>query len=114
MSLPAAPATARTFTPNQPLLTVGYFNTDRNSAGRDPSLTVTFQDGTTANTSGANADNVFFHGLSGTAANPIVRFSMSQSDFVRYDDLGFIVVPEPSSALLLGLASLGVLIRRRR
>lgn len=55
-------------------------------------LTVTYRDNTTASTSGANADNVYFHGLSGTAANPIVSFALSQNDFVHYDDLGFIVV----------------------
>jgi len=49
-----------------------------------------------ASTSGANADNVYFHGLSGTAANPIMRFALSQNDFVRYDDLGFIVAPPPA------------------
>ncbi|HSH96139.1 MAG TPA: LamG-like jellyroll fold domain-containing protein, partial [Roseimicrobium sp.] len=62
-------AATRTFTPDKPLLTVGIFNTDRNAAGNIPVLTVTYQDNTTASTSGANADNVYFHGLSGTVAN---------------------------------------------
>ena len=86
----------RTFTPDKPLLAVGIFNTDRNDATRIPVLTVTYQDNTTASTSGANADNVYFHGLSGTVANPIVRFAISQNNFVRYDDLGFIVAPLPA------------------
>lgn len=107
-------ASTRTFTPSTPLLTLGIFNTDRNDAGRLPILTVTYQDTTTASTSGANADNTYFHGLSGTLANPIVSFSLSQNNFVRYDDLGFIAVPEPSSALLLGLVGLGAFARRRR
>lgn len=107
-------ASTRTFTLDTPLLTLGIFNTDRNDAGRIPVLTVTYQDSTTASTSGANANDVFFHGLSGTLANPIVSFSLSQNNFVRYDDLGFIAVPEPGSALLLGLAGVGMFIRRRR
>lgn len=107
-------ALTRTFALSTPLLTVGIFNTDRNDAGRLPVLTVTYQDTTTASTSGANADNTYFHGLSGTLANPIVSFSISQNNFVRYDDLGFVTIPEPGSAALLGLVGLGALIRRRR
>ena len=96
MGLQGDPAT-RVFTPNKPLLTVGIFNTDRNDAGRVPMLTVTYQDTSTASTSGANADNVHFHGLTGTLANPIVSFSISQNNFVRYDDLAFVVAPETDS-----------------
>lgn len=90
----------RTFTPNKPLLTVAIFNTDRNDATRIPVLTVTFQNNTTASTSGANADNVYFHALSGTAANPIVSFAISQNNFIRYDDLAFIIAkfPAPQNA----------------
>jgi hypothetical protein len=90
----AADASTRVFTPSKPLLTVGIFNTNRGDAGRIPVLTVTYQDNTTASTSGANAGAVYFHGLSGTEANPIKSFSISQNAFVRYDDLGFIVAPE--------------------
>ena len=106
-------ASTRTFTLDTPLLTIAIFNTDRNDAGRVPVLTVTYQDTTTASTSGANADDVYFHGLTGTMANPIVSFSLSQNNFVRYDDLGFIAVPEPSPVLLLGLAGVGAFLRRR-
>lgn len=107
-------ATTRTFTPDKPLLTIGFINTDRGDASRIPVLTVTFQDSTTASTSGANADNWYFHGLSGTEANPITSFSISQNNFVRYDDLGVVVVPEPSSALLLASAGIGLAAQRRR
>jgi hypothetical protein len=81
----------RVYTPNKPLLAVAIFNTDRNDSGRTVVLTATYLDATTASTSGANADNVYFHGLSGAGTNPIVSFSISQNNFVRYDDLGFIV-----------------------
>jgi fibronectin-binding autotransporter adhesin len=86
----------RTFTPNKPLLTVAIFNTDRNDATRIPVLTVTYQDNTTASTSGANANNVYFHCLSGTESNPIVSFAISQNNLIRYDDLAFIVAKPPA------------------
>ncbi|MEO7101136.1 MAG: hypothetical protein ABI162_17410 [Luteolibacter sp.] len=56
-------------------------------------LTVTYQDDATASTSGANAGAVYFHGLSATGSNYIKSFSISQNNFMRYDDLGFIVAP---------------------
>lgn len=93
----AGDASARVFTPSKRLLTVGIFNTDRNDAGRVPVLTVTYLNATTASTSAAHANDVHFHGLSGTAANPIVSFSISQNNFVRYDDLVFVVAPESDS-----------------
>ncbi len=103
----------RTFTLDTPLLALGIFNTDRGNSGRNPQLIVNYQDGTSAETSGASADAWYFHSLSGTAANPIVGFSLSQSAFVRWDDLGFIAIPEPSTALLGGLGLLALLRRRR-
>lgn len=115
MGLPGNFST-RTFTLDTPLLTVGIFNTNRFDAGRLPSLTVTFLNGDTASTSGAHAGATFFHGLSGTLENPIVSFSISQNNYVRYDDLGFIVaIPEPSSvATLAGVAAVGFAALRRR
>jgi PEP-CTERM motif len=107
-------ANTRTFTPSTGLLELGIFNTDRNDATRLPVLTVTFQDNTTASTSGANADNWYFHGFKTTGANPIISFAISQNNFVRYDDLGFVVVPEPATFVLFGLGSLGLLALRRR
>jgi hypothetical protein len=105
----------RTFVSSTPLLEVGIFNSDRNDSSRIPVLTVFFQDNTSASTSGANADNVFFHGLSGTLANPIVSFSLSQNNFIRYDDLGFVTasVPEPTTIVTL-LGGIGMLAFRRR
>jgi hypothetical protein len=102
----------RTFTPNTGLLTVGIFSLDRNAATRIPFLSVVYLDETTANTSGANADDTFFHSLSGTVENPIVSFSLQQNNFVRWDDMAF-MVPEPSSALLGGIGLMFLLHRRR-
>lgn len=110
-------ASTRTFTPSAGLLELGIFNTDRNDSGRLPVLTVTFLDSTTASTSGANANDVYFHGFKTTIDNPIVSFSISQSNFVRYDDLGFVVassVPEPSRTLLLVIGAAGLLVHRHR
>ena len=110
-------ASTRTFISSVPLLSIGIISTDRGDAGRIPALTVTFQDTTTASTSGANGDNYFFHSISGTISNPIVSFSLSQNAFIRYDDFGFITaVPEPASAAsLAGLLAIGcVALRRRR
>ena len=108
----------RTFTLNKPLLSLGIFVGNRGDNSRTSTLTVTYQDNTTASTSGATAGPTsgsnYFEGLSGTVANPIVSFSIAQNNFVRYDDLGFVAVPEPSSAALLGLVGFGAFIRRRR
>jgi hypothetical protein len=110
--------TTRTFTLSEGLLTLGIFNTDRNDASRIPVLTVTFKDGNTAalSTSGANADNTYFHGFTTTLANPIVSFSLSQSNnsFIRYDDLGFVVAPEPTGLSFLGLGAFAICRRKRR
>lgn len=114
-------AGTRTFALDTPLLTLGIFVGNRNDPSRTSVLTVNYQGGGSASTSsvtpanaGPAAGSNYFMGLSGTSANPITSFSLSQSNFVRYDDLGFVTVPEPSSALLLGLAGFGAFLRRRR
>jgi len=86
---------ARVFTPDQPLSAVAIFNTDRNDGSRVPVLTVTFEDNTTASTAGANANDVYFHELSATGANYIKSFSISQNNYMRYDDMAFIVARRP-------------------
>lgn len=110
-------ASTRTFILSTLLSSIGIFNLDRNDAVRTSMLSVTFLDNTTAITSGANGDNTYFHGLSATGTNYIKSFSLTQNNFIRYDDLGFVVassVPEPSRALLLMLGATGLLVRRRR
>jgi hypothetical protein len=111
-------ASTRTFTLSTPLLTLGMFIGNRGDSSRISTLTVTYQDNSTATVTGAHmgptAGSNYFQGVSGTLANPIVSFSLAQNNFVRYDDLGFVAVPEPSSALLLGLVGFGAVIRRRR
>ena len=91
----------RTFTLNRPLLALGIFVGNRGDNSRTSTLTVTYLDNTTASTSGATAGPAsgsnYFEGLSGTVANPIVSFSLAQNNFVRYDDLGFVVAPSSDS-----------------
>ena len=110
-------ASTRVFTLSTLMSTIGIFNLDRNDASRTSVLSVTFLDDTTASTSGANGDNTYFHILSATGTNYIKSFSLTQNNFIRYDDLGFVVAssaPEPSRALLLMLGATGLLVRRRR
>lgn len=110
-------ASTRVFTLSTLMSTIGIFNLDRNDASRTSVLSVTFLDDTTASTSGADGDNTYFHILSATGTNYIKSFSLTQNNFIRYDDLGFVVAssaPEPSRALLLMLGATGLLVRRRR
>jgi len=105
------------------------------SRDNDPtvSMTVNLEDGssvnlgteiiTATNTNGGLAfdpgtgenwdpTNIFF-GYQASASNPIVSVDVSQSTFTRYDDLGFVVVPEPGTAALV-FAAAGLITLRRR
>lgn len=47
--------------------------------------------------------------------NPIVGFRIEQNTYIRYDDLGFVTVPEPSTVAMLGVMGIvGVLSLRSR
>ncbi|MCF7789387.1 MAG: PEP-CTERM sorting domain-containing protein [Prosthecobacter sp.] len=110
-------ASTRVFTLSTLMSSIGIFSLDRNDASRTSVLSVTFLDDTTASTSGADGDNTYFQILSATGTNYIKSFSLTQNNFIRYDDLGFVVAssaPEPSRALLLMLGTAGLLVRRRR
>jgi len=98
----------RVYTPDKPLSAVAIFNSNRGDSSRIPVLTATFMDGTTASTSGANAAAVYFHELSATGTNYITSFSISQNNFVRYDDLAFIDTNSPPSALTVGTPTASV------
>lgn len=58
-----------------------------------------------------------FLGVIGTSSFNSITLSASgtgDNDFFGADDLSFVAVPEPSSAILLGLGATSILIRRRR
>jgi len=109
-------ASTRTFTLSTPLSSVGIFSLNRADSSRTSVLSVTFLDDSTASTSGANAGATYFQELSATGTNYIKSFSLTQSNFVRYDDLGFVAaVPEPSTAAFVtGGVGMLALLRRRR
>ncbi|HSH92997.1 MAG TPA: PEP-CTERM sorting domain-containing protein, partial [Roseimicrobium sp.] len=101
------------------VLSIGFFSLDRNNTDRAASMTVTFLDNTTLTTSAPDADNTYFLGLSATGTNYIKSFSISQANFIRYDDFGFITasaIPEPSTYAIAagGLALVGAMVSRRR
>ena len=101
-------AATRVYTPDKPLRAVAIFNSNRGDGSRTCALTVTFMDDTTASTSGANGGACYFHELSATGTNYIKSFAISQSNFIRYDDMAFIGTNAPPSALTVGIPTASV------
>ena len=119
MGLGGTGSSTRTFTLNTPLLELGLISLNRNDGTRFGSLTVTFQDNTSASTTSVAGTAYYFHGFKTTADNPIVSFTLTQTGgAMRYDDLGFVVsaIPEPSTYGIAagGLALVGAMVARRR
>ncbi len=65
-----------------------------------------------------NADNTpgsFFWGFKAPAGRTIVGLNiLSPGGFSRFDDLGFVVAPEPSSMALIGIGCIAMMVARRR
>jgi len=121
-----------TLTFDIPLTAFALSAVSRSTTQPDVTMTVNLDDGTTVNLGtetitstvvSGNFDpgeaenwtptNIFF-GYQGSAANPIVSVSVTQSTFSRYDDLGFVtVVPEPASGAVVLTALVMMLIPRR-
>lgn len=101
-------STDRVFTPSKPLLAVSMFNLNRGDSSRTAVLKVTFLDNTTASTSGGNGGAVYFHELSANRTNPIVKFTIQNSNLNRYDDVAFIDTNAPAPALAVGTPTASV------
>lgn len=78
--------------------------------------------GSTEQITAANAPGAIFWGFIAPAGRTIVGLNITSVDgggvgqFSRFDDLGFVVaaIPEPTSLGLLGMACVGLVLRRRR
>jgi hypothetical protein len=71
--------------------------------------------GSTEQITATNTPGAFFWGFRAPVGKAIVGLGVTSAEgFARFDDLGFVVVPEPASAAMLGLGVLGGVATRRR
>jgi len=108
-----------TITFSQGLSALGFTMIGR-GASRTVTLTATLDDATTIVSSAetidsSNAPGPIFFGFTAPAGRTIVSLKEHEASngFVRFDDLGFVVAPEPGSIGVLALSAIG-LVRRRR
>ncbi len=108
---------------SQPVTLFGITALARSDGGaRNVDLTITLDDSSTVvwqqeavageNLDGNSADDTFF-GYQAPAGRYITNVQFDNSGFVRFDDLGFAVVPEPASLSMLLLAGFAAVRRRR-
>jgi len=115
----------QSFTFSSPLSHVGATVLARNAA-RTLTATVTYDDNSTGvlsgvsiatnSASGATSTPDTFFGFTAPAGRTIQSFKLSAgtNNFFVVDDIGFVVVPEPATLGLAGIAAVGILGRRRR
>lgn len=110
------------FTFSVPLVEWGLTALSRTQARTVNSLTITLDDASTyvfsaeaiaASTSGTNGPDDTFFGYAAPAGRTIVAVAIDASSAMRWDEMGFIVVPEPSSMVLIAIGAIGLIIRRR-
>jgi hypothetical protein len=103
---------------SKPLSAIGFSLVPRGQL-RNVSMTATLENsslivGSTEQITASNTPGPFFWGFVAPVGNRIVGLRIdSPNGFSRFDDLGFVAVPEPGSIALIGLAGL-VLVTRRR
>ncbi|MCC5850153.1 MAG: PEP-CTERM sorting domain-containing protein [Verrucomicrobia bacterium] len=102
-----------------PLLAFGITVLNRSGSNRHVNtMTFTLQDDTTvtpfANTQGGSGDDLFFGYQVSDPSNGIVSVFLDNGNHLHYDDMGFIVIPEPGTIVLLGIAGIAGLIGFRR
>jgi hypothetical protein len=85
---------------------------DNNTTGSVGPVTVA----TVANQLTANSSPDTFFGFTAPAGRTItaISFSAGSGNFFVLDDIGFVAVPEPGTAAVLGVGAVGLLARRRR
>jgi hypothetical protein len=107
-----------------PLVQWGLTALSRTASRTVNSLTITLDDASTyvfsseaiaASTSGINGPDDTFFGYSAPAGRTITSVAIDASSAMRWDEMGFVVVPEPSAILLSGIGILGfVAVWKRR
>lgn len=105
-----------TFTFNQPLVQWGVTFLMRSTSHTVSSLVITLDDSSTftfgSETIGTTSDDTFY-GYRAPAGRTISSVVATASALVRLDDMGFIIVPEPSALLTTVIGMIGVLAWRR-
>lgn len=107
-----------------PLTHFGITQLWRN-ANRTGAVTVFYDDSTSVSVGnfsslgGSNVGTVnqtpdVFFGWAAPSGKAITRVDIIGDGFIRYDDLGFVVIPEPSTAALFGVGLIGFILARRR
>ncbi|MBC8096607.1 MAG: PEP-CTERM sorting domain-containing protein [Akkermansiaceae bacterium] len=116
----------QTASPNTLTFSTGLTDWGMTQLNRGASRTVTFSftladnsvinyAAETQDPTGLNTGAYNWYGFRASAANPLVKVSFTSNGFVRFDDMAFIAVPEPSSTALAGMGALvGMILHRRR
>jgi hypothetical protein len=105
------------FTFSTPLIEWGLTALSRTASRTVNSITITLDDSSTyvfsgeaitASTSGVNGPDDTFFGYSTPAGRTIASIAIDASSAMRWDEMGFVVVPEPNVWVLSVLCLLGV------
>jgi hypothetical protein len=110
------------FTFSVPLVKWGLTALSRTQARTVNSVTITLDDASTylfsgeaitASTSGTNGPDDTFFGYAAPSGRTITSVAIDASSAMRWDEMGFVVVPEPNAWLLGGFGLFGLIIGRK-